>query len=85
MHESAIVTKTHRLWRGGRHWDDICNSIKCIDRWSLLYEGRSRPLLQRISSAHAIHDMARATPCISSARTESETQQNIELVTFAVT
>ena len=29
-------------------------------------------LLLRISSAHAIHDVARATSCISSARTESK-------------
>ena len=35
-------------------------------------KGRSRPLLQRISRAHAIHDVARATSCISSARTESK-------------
>ena len=34
--------------------------------------GRSRPLLLRISSAHAIHDVACATSSISSARTESK-------------
>ena len=34
--------------------------------------GRSRPLLLRISSSHAIHGVARATSCISSARTESK-------------
>ena len=33
---------------------------------------RSRPLLLRISGAHAIHDVARAASCISSARTESK-------------
>ena len=31
-----------------------------------------RPLLLRISRAHAIHDVARATSCISSAHTESK-------------
>ena len=34
--------------------------------------GRSRPLLPRISSAHAIHDVAHATSCISSARAKSK-------------
>ena len=33
--------------------------------------GCLRPSLLRISSAHAIHDTARATSCISSARDES--------------
>ena len=32
----------------------------------------AHPLLLRISSAHSIHDVARATSCISSSRTESK-------------
>ena len=46
-------------------------------------QGRARSLLLRISSAHAIHDVARAM--YFKRAHQVETQQNIELMTYAVT
>ena len=46
--------------------------------------GRSRPLLTRNSSAHAIHDVARATSCVSSAHTESKLSVTPDFFAFLI-
>ena len=74
-------------------WQEV--SCKCR-RWSEKASAKSQTLYARIKEVH-VHcycaslvrtlfiGHARATSCISSARTESKTQQNVELMTFALT